>query len=396
MHTLKHRTLALIMSLIMILSCFAEMTFSVGAATSRDYEYKVLNDGTVSITKYNGSGTDIIIPSEIYGCKVTKIGYKAFSRCVKASSVTIPDGVVEIGSNAFYECTGLKNIVIPDSVKTIGELAFYKCTGLANISLPDSVTKIGSSAFGHAGLTSISIPNSVTCIDHLVFFACAELTRATIPDSVREIKGSAFYGCKSLVSITIPDSVLSIGERAIGYYYDENKGQDVKINNFTLCGFPGSAAEFYANENGFKFKGKTGVSGGSAVLNSKNEIIKVDNESKKVVFAPETCSGMKVWEFKSQFDEEISIDGDNDALIVNGIKFRFGDNEFIVIVKGDVQTDGKISAADARTILRIAAKLENPDEVTKESADINSDGKVTSSEARSVLRFAAKLDSKMI
>ena len=105
---------------------------------------------------------------------------------------------------------------------------------------------------------------------------------------------------------------------------------------------------------------------------------------------------MKVSEFKSQFDDEISIDGDNDALIANGTKFRFGDNELIVIVKGDVQPDGKITASDARVILRIAAKLENPDEVTKESADINSDGKVTSSEARSVLRFAAKLDSKII
>ena len=64
-------------------------------------------------------------------------------------------------------------------------------------------------------------------------------------------------------------------------------------------------------------------------------------------------------------------------------------------IKGDVNADGKITAKDARTILRIAVRLEQPDEVTKEAADIDSDGKVTSKEARLVLRFAAKLQSKV-
>ena len=65
------------------------------------------------------------------------------------------------------------------------------------------------------------------------------------------------------------------------------------------------------------------------------------------------------------------------------------------IIKGDTQADGKITAKDARTMLRIAARLEQPDEITKEAADIDSDSKVTSKEARSVLRFAARLQSKI-
>lgn len=64
-------------------------------------------------------------------------------------------------------------------------------------------------------------------------------------------------------------------------------------------------------------------------------------------------------------------------------------------IKGDVNADGRITAKDARTILRIAARLEQPDEVTKEAADIDSDGKVTSKEARCVLRFTAKLQKKI-
>lgn len=46
-------------------------------------------------------------------------------------------------------------------------------------------------------------------------------------------------------------------------------------------------------------------------------------------------------------------------------------------------------------MLRIAAKLDNPDEITREAADVDSDGKVTSKEARSVLRFTAKLQKKI-
>ena len=43
-----------------------------------------------------------------------------------------------------------------------------------------------------------------------------------------------------------------IGDRAFGYYYDDNWNL-TKIENFTIYGVKGSAAETYAVENGFKF-----------------------------------------------------------------------------------------------------------------------------------------------
>ena len=105
MHTLKHRTLALIMSLVMILSCFAGMSFSVGAETSGDYEYEVLDDGTVATTKYLGSDKEVIIPSEIDGKKVTEIGFETFGTSdrfqyfdTKLVGVKIPDTVTTIGN----------------------------------------------------------------------------------------------------------------------------------------------------------------------------------------------------------------------------------------------------------------------------------------------------------
>ena len=60
---------------------------------------------------------------------------------------------------------------------------------------------------------------------------------------------------------------------------------------------------------------------------------------------------------------------------------------------GDVNGDGKISASDARTVLRSAAKLQNLTEDESKAADIDSSGKVTASDARIILRISAKLDS---
>ena len=148
MHTLKHRTLALIMSLIMILSCFAGMSFSVGAITSSDYVYDELDDGTISITKYYGDGSDVNIPSKIDGKEVAKIDHGAFYGCTGLKNIKISKSLREICSEAFMECTGLENIVIiPEGVKKIGFRAFAGCTGLKSINISECVTEIRDFAF---------------------------------------------------------------------------------------------------------------------------------------------------------------------------------------------------------------------------------------------------------
>ena len=121
----------------------------------------------------------------------------------------------------------------------------------------------------------------------------------------------------------------------------------------------------------------------------------IDEENKKVSILPKETKGITLDDFKAMFKSAVSVAEEKIEKVYNGMKLIFNGNEYTFIFKGDVNADGKISASDARTILRIAAKLEQPDEVTKESADINFDDKVTSKEARSVLRFAAKLQKEI-
>ncbi len=190
--------------------------------------------------------TSITIPDS-----VTSIGSYAFTDCHSLTSITIPDSVTSIGDKAFLGCEGLTSITIPDSVTSIGDGAFYGCEGLTSITIPDSVTSIGDEAFNWCeGLTSITIPDSVTSIGAGAFFGCTGLTSVTIPDSVTSIGDSAFYGCTGLTSVTIPDSVTSIGDLAFGY--DETY-EYLKVDDFTIYGYKGSAAQAYAEENGFIF-----------------------------------------------------------------------------------------------------------------------------------------------
>lgn len=64
-----------------------------------------------------------------------------------------------------------------------------------------------------------------------------------------------------------------------------------------------------------------------------------------------------------------------------------------VIIKGDVNGDGKISAADARLALQASAKMVTLESPYFLAADINSDGTVSAGEARKILRVSSKLET---
>lgn len=61
------------------------------------------------------------------------------------------------------------------------------------------------------------------------------------------------------------------------------------------------------------------------------------------------------------------------------------------LVRGDVDGNGRLTAADARLALRISARLEEASYERLQRGDLNGDGRITAAEARSILRAAADL-----
>ena len=201
-----------------------------------NYEYTVLDDGTIEINKYkSGLGNMISIPSQINGRCVTRIGMSVFKNNDYIRSVVIPNGITSIGSEAFYNCDGLTSITIPDSVMNIDSSAFESCNNLADIIAPKNITSIGNDAFrgtkwleaqksekplvivgkvvydGTECTGNVVIPNGVTTIASNAFCRCDGLTNILIPDSITSIGDYSFLACTNLKSLDIPDSVTSIG-----------------------------------------------------------------------------------------------------------------------------------------------------------------------------------------
>ncbi len=231
------------------------------------FEYTEEN-GEITLTKFKGGVTDVIIPANINGVAVTKLADGTFRNNTKITSVTFDGSFEAYDAKLFQGCTSLRSLVISgvydkelyylfgDSINEIPE-SFAEITFAENsnyvdgtmfkyevanhtvtyvipdgtteikgsqfsdygcmqaVSIPDSVTSIGSYAFyGCSGLTSMTIPDSVTSIGPQAFNGCSGLTSVIIGNGVTSIWHYAFQNCSGLTSVTIPDSVTSIGDYA--------------------------------------------------------------------------------------------------------------------------------------------------------------------------------------
>lgn len=141
----------------------------------KDFEY-IKENNEITIAKYCGDDKEVVVPSEINGCPVTKIGEYAFFNCRFLKKVELPDSLISICQCAFYDCKSLKSIVLPKRLKTIKSYTFYSCTSLEKVEIPNSVTEIGIYAFENCiSLKAITIPDSVTKISDYAFNLCENL-----------------------------------------------------------------------------------------------------------------------------------------------------------------------------------------------------------------------------
>lgn len=224
-----------------------------------------LDNGTLSIEKYKGNESDVIVPEHIGKMKIAEIGRGAFEGGKNIKSVFIPSSIRVLGDKAFKDCDNLYDITIPDSVVIIGNRTFESCASLRKITIPDSVTKIGYSAFeGCGNLKNVKLSENITTLSPRVFSRCYSLESIIIPDGVTEIKSEAFCGCHDLKSVNIPEGVSYIADGAFevctslrNITVPENvniTGDNVFDRRTVILTPEGSPAEKYAKEKRRKFK----------------------------------------------------------------------------------------------------------------------------------------------
>lgn len=253
-----------------------DATFNYDASP---YKVEVKADGSLRLKKHKNpysQGSEIVIPEELFGRKVTEIAPNAF-RSRDITSVIIPEGVTTISPFAFGEDYSLVSVTTPNSLTTIGDNAFYKCINLRNMNLTANVTSIGNLAFGECwteGQSNLIITTTegsyadtfaqehnipvqyegeisefeytmittewgdeivitgykfladrvvipgyidglrVTVVSGGAFKNCTNMTKVVLPESLGEIKEEAFAGCTGLTTITVPTWVWGIQSRA--------------------------------------------------------------------------------------------------------------------------------------------------------------------------------------
>ena len=234
---------------------------------------------TVNEIVFNGTG-DIILGSRAFA--ITNITYLNLP-----SNIKFEDGACDVFSESkvknvtigcsmcesmFYGCNYLETVTFTadNDINEIPKAAFELTVGLKKIEIPSSVKKIGDSAFELSAVSEIKFNEGLETIGNLAFNTWGSFEKITLPSTVKSIGEECFNSYKPYLielndglervgkqafickfanqSVKIPASVTEIGEKAFGYS-DSGK----KAENFTIYGYRGTAAETYANENGFTF-----------------------------------------------------------------------------------------------------------------------------------------------
>ena len=230
--------------------------------------FKYIADGDekneITITGYTSDLdlTNVVIPDEIDGKPVTKIGAGAF-KSSGIISLTVSDSVTTIADYAFAYCYSLKELNLGKNVTSIGDGIIaseaYKTTMyIKKLTLSDNIKAIGKNIYGsndsyYTRVGSLNVPASVSSInstfynrssltainveegsknfssdqgilynaDKTKLIKCpvsSDITLYNIADTVTSIENSAF-AYSSLTTINVPDSTTAIGNYAFAYCY---------------------------------------------------------------------------------------------------------------------------------------------------------------------------------
>lgn len=183
-----------------------------------------------------------VIPSEIDGYVVKRLGQNCFRYGSTVASFVWPDSLSEMGLYAFGG-TRITYVKVPEGVTKMDGDTFYECRFLKEAILPSSLKEIGGSDFYECmDLTYVSFPDNLESLGWGTFWGAKSLEKVDLPKNLKVIGDYCFYYCPKLKSITIPKSVNEIG---IG-----NFDPDWNV----IYGVAGSYAEEFANERiNFRF-----------------------------------------------------------------------------------------------------------------------------------------------
>ncbi len=216
-------------------------------ALSQLWSYKKTADGTITITNYKGSATEVTVPEKIGKSIVTAIGKGTFTgeenqrrnnetmnrgatkeqirQHKKITKIVLPDTIQLIGAGAFQCMEELREINIPAGVREIGEAAFAACAALRTLTIPPNVKRIGKKAFlGCAALETVYISEGVEELGAGVFAKCSKLRKVYMPASIQCIREKEENSLDFELFAACPDVTVICPKQSVAESYCREKG----------------------------------------------------------------------------------------------------------------------------------------------------------------------------
>lgn len=220
-------------------------------ALSQLWSYKKTADGTITITNYKGSATEVTVPEKIGKSIVTAIGKGTFTgeENQRRNNETMNRGATKEQIRQHKKIT---KIVLPDTIQLIGAGAFQCMEELREINIPAGVREIGEAAFAAcAALRTLTIPPNVKHIGKKAFLGCAALETVYISEGVEELGAGVFAKCSKLRKVYMPASIQCIREK-------EENSLDLELfaacPDVTVICPKQSVAESYCREKGVRYQ----------------------------------------------------------------------------------------------------------------------------------------------
>ena len=202
-------------------------------APASDFEYK--RDGkSVTLTKYKGNASELIIPEKIDKFTVTELGEKLFEKNTSLVRVSIPDTATRLGESVFDGCTNLESVKMSKNIERMGTASFRGCSKLTEISFPKKLAvgiwmfngsdSLGTLITGDGAqllrigmdIHEYTVPASVRDVERCSF-ENAPIERVVFEEGTVHLRRGAFYNCRKLTSVTLPQTLASIQHGAFAY-----------------------------------------------------------------------------------------------------------------------------------------------------------------------------------
>ena len=221
------KPVSVLLSILMVLSVFGGMAFTVSAASSGNFGdlYWTLDDdgllsfsGNGGIPDYGFDWKGMPIKKIVINDCVTALGDCAFRGCTQLKEVVFESNPT-LDWDAFGWCYALEKVTLPQDMETIAGGMFISCTSLKTIELPAALKKIESIAFSQSGLESLTIPEGVE-IEEDAFKSCDSLTSLILESSA-----PVSYE-RGAISTLGENVTVTVGE---GCHYDRQARTEYKL-----------------------------------------------------------------------------------------------------------------------------------------------------------------------